>query len=104
MKQNSLKGCFTYLDDIIIVEINQSEHDINLKAFFDATSVAKITVNEPKTQLLLTKISLLGFLLLGYFRYREISLLGYDIFNPILTEYNLCSIRHSLEVPGSYSV
>ena len=61
IEQNSLKGCFPYLDDITIAGVNQSEHDINLKAFLDAASATKITINESKTQLSQTEISLLGY-------------------------------------------
>ena len=32
IEQYNLKGCFPYLDDITIAGVNQSEHDINLKA------------------------------------------------------------------------
>ena len=56
-----MKGCFPYLDDITIAGVNQSEHDINLKAFFEAASAAKITINELKTQLSQTEISILGY-------------------------------------------
>ena len=61
IEQNNLKGCFPYLDDITIAGVNQSEHDINLKAFFEAASAAKITINESKTQLSQTEISILGY-------------------------------------------
>ena len=61
IEPNSLKGCFPYLDDITIAGVNQSEHDINLKAFLDAASATKITINELKTQLSQTEISLLGY-------------------------------------------
>ena len=49
IEQNSLKGCFSYIDDITIAGVNQSEHDINFKAFLDAASATKITINESKT-------------------------------------------------------
>ena len=61
IEQNSLKGCFPYLDNITIAGVYQSEHDINLKAFLDAASATKITINESKTQLSQTEISLLGY-------------------------------------------
>ena len=61
IERNNLIGCFPYLDDITIAGINQSEHDINLKAFLDAVSATKITINESKTQLSQTEISLLGY-------------------------------------------
>ena len=56
-----MKGCFPYLDDITIAGVNQSEHDINLKAFFEAASAAKITINESKTQLSQTEILILDY-------------------------------------------
>ena len=61
IKQNSLKGYFPNLDDVTIAGVNQSEHDIYLKAFLDAASPTKITINESKTQLSQTEISLLGY-------------------------------------------
>ena len=56
-----MKGYFPNLDDVTIAGVNQSEHDINLKTFLDAASPTKITINESKTQLSQTEISLLGY-------------------------------------------
>ena len=61
IKQNSLKGYFSYLDGITIAGVNQYEHDIDLKAFLDAASATKITINQSKTQFSQTEISLLGY-------------------------------------------
>jgi len=51
VRENDLKGCYPYLDDIAIAGTNQVEHDRNLQAFYVAASKANLTINESKTQL-----------------------------------------------------
>ena len=51
VRENDLKGCYPYLDDITIAGANQVEHDRNLQTFYVAASKANLTVNESKTQL-----------------------------------------------------
>jgi len=61
VRENDLKGCYPYLDDIMIAGANQVEHDRNLQALYVANSKANRTINESKTQLSKSKISLLGY-------------------------------------------
>ena len=61
VRENDLKGRYPYLDDITIAGANQAEHDCNLLAFYVAASKANLTINEPKTQLSKSEISLLGY-------------------------------------------
>jgi len=61
LRENDLKGCYPYLDDITIASANQVEHDRNLQAFYVAASKANLTINKSKTQLSKSEISLLGY-------------------------------------------
>jgi len=65
VRENDLKGCSPYLDDITIAGANQVEHDRNLQAFYVAASKGNLTINESKTQLSRAEISLLGYMV-GY--------------------------------------
>ena len=60
LSENDVKGCYPYLDDLTIASANQVEHDRNLQAFYVAASKANLTINESKTQLSKSEISLLG--------------------------------------------
>jgi len=60
-----------------IVGANQVEHDRNMQAFYVAASKANLTINESKTQLSKSEISLLGIRL------------GTGQCNPIRAGYNL---------------
>ena len=61
IRENDPKGCYPYIDDITIAGANQVEHDRNLQAFYVAASKANLTINESKTQLSKSEISLLGY-------------------------------------------
>jgi len=45
VRDNDLKGCYPYLDDITIAGANQVEHDRNLQAFYVAASKANLTIS-----------------------------------------------------------
>jgi len=61
VRENDLKGCYPYLDDITMAGANQVEHDRNLQTFYVAASKANLNINESKTQLSKSEISLLGY-------------------------------------------
>jgi len=61
VRENDLERCYPYLDDKTIAGANQVEHDRNLQAFYVAASKANLTINESKTQLSKSEISLLGY-------------------------------------------
>jgi len=44
VRENDLKGCYPYLDDIMIAGANQVEHDRNLQVFYVAASKANLTI------------------------------------------------------------
>ena len=57
VKDNNLKCCFPYLEDITKAGIDQADNDRNLKAFYEAATMQRRTINEQKTQLSKNKIS-----------------------------------------------
>ena len=61
VRENDLKGCYPYLHDIMIAGTNQVEHDRNLQVFCVAALKANLTIDESKTQLSKSEISLLGY-------------------------------------------
>ena len=50
VEQKKLKYCCPYLDDVTIAGIDQSDHDRNLKAFYEAAAKGNLTINAQKTQ------------------------------------------------------
>ncbi|XP_041366948.1 uncharacterized protein LOC121381669 [Gigantopelta aegis] len=61
--EEGLKDTFPYLDDITIAGRNQSEHDINLKAFLDMVERRKLTLNDSKSIISTRAIKILGYLI-----------------------------------------
>ena len=49
------------MDNVTLSGDNQHEHDINLKAFREATSKANLTLSEGKSIFLVEEIDLLGY-------------------------------------------
>ena len=50
-----------HLDDISVAEIDQADHDRNLKALCKAAAKWNLTINEQKTQLSKNEIALLAY-------------------------------------------
>ena len=53
-------GCFTDIDDILVVGKTLAEHDANLKKVLDRVREINMTLNKEKCQFRLTQISYLG--------------------------------------------
>ena len=58
--ENSLKGCFPYLDNITVCGKTQEEHDKNLADFLAAAKRKNLTLNEDKCEFSTKKLYLLG--------------------------------------------
>ena len=57
---HKLQGVFIYIDNITVAGKTQSEHDQNLKRFFEIAKKYNLTFNESKTVLNTTSVPLLG--------------------------------------------
>ena len=55
-----ISGCFTDIDDILVVGKTLAEHDSNLKKVLDRVREINMTLNKEKCQLRLTQINYLG--------------------------------------------
>ena len=63
IQQAQLQKTYAYLDDVIICGSSKEEHDTNLRRFMDCVATANMTLNPDKTQIGLTSINLLGYLI-----------------------------------------
>lgn len=61
ISEEKLDGTYAYLDDITVCGKDVKDHERNLKRFMDATKKYNLTLNEEKSVLNKTKISLLGY-------------------------------------------
>ena len=58
-----LKGVFPYLDNMTICGHNQSDHDINLKAFLDAAQDVNLKFNDSNSVFSTRRLPLLGYVI-----------------------------------------
>ena len=63
IRKAQLQKTYAYLDDVIVAGETKEEHENNLTRFLEAIKDANITLNPEKSQVGLTSISLLGYII-----------------------------------------
>ena len=61
ISENKLQGMFAYVDNVTVCDMNQHEHDKNLKRFLDVTRKYNLELNESKSVYSTKLLNLLGY-------------------------------------------
>jgi len=62
IKRYQLQNVYAYLDDLTVTGETIEEHDLNLKRLLDAAAACNLTFNEDKSQIRMTSLRMLGYL------------------------------------------